>query len=131
MGNGMGYGRRGAGRGPGAGRGMRHGVCKRLANCLRLDEGQISLMHEKDPEFEADAAELRSVLLAERSTLLSMVEDADSRDDELLQRIDKLVSVHSEIERRVIKHVLLLRPYLSAEQQKWLIGLCRRSQDNS
>jgi hypothetical protein len=131
MGNGMGYGRHGAGRGPGAGRGMRHGVCKRLANCLRLDEGQVSLMHEKDPGFETDTADLRNVLLAERATLLSMFEDPESRDDQLLEQIEKLVTAHSGIERRIIRHVLVLRPYLTVEQQKWLIGLCRRSQDNS
>ncbi|MHC4569157.1 MAG: hypothetical protein ACYTE3_25785 [Planctomycetota bacterium] len=130
-GGGMGYGRRGAGRGPGGGRGMRHGVCDRLANCLRLDEGQVSLMHEKDPGFETEAADLRSVLLAERARLLSMFEDPESGDDQLLEQIEKLVAAHSGIERRIIRHVLVLRPYLTVEQQKWLIGLCRRSQDNS
>ena len=127
MGNGLGYGRQGAGRGPRGGRGMRHGVCNRLANCLRLDEGQVNLMHEKDPAFETDTGDLRDVLLTERATLLSMFEDPQSRDDQLLQQIEKLVSAHSGIERRIIKHVLVLRPHLTVEQQKWLIGLCRRS----
>ena len=132
MGNGMGYGRRGTGRGPGGGRGgMGHGVRKRLANCLRLDDAQVRLLHEKDPGFETDTAGLRNVLLTERATLLSMVEDPESRDDQLLQQIEKLVSAHSGIERRIIKHVLLLRPYLTVEQQKWLVGLCRRNQDGS
>jgi hypothetical protein len=42
-----------------------------------------------------------------------------------------LISAHSQIERRIAKHVLVLRPYLTIEQQKWLIGLCRRSQSGS
>jgi hypothetical protein len=69
---------------------------------------------------------LRDALLAERTKLLALFEDIQSTDEALLQQIDKLILVHSEIERRIVKHVLVLRPYLTVEQQKWLIGLCRR-----
>jgi len=41
------------------------------------------------------------------------------------------MTAHSTIERRIVKHVLALRPYRTVEQQKWLIGLCRRSQGDS
>ncbi len=131
MGNGRGYGRLGAGRGPGGGRGMRRGIRHRLANCLKLDERQISLLHEEDADFETETDDLRNVLFAERARLLSMFEDGGSEDDQLLRQIEKLVTAHSGIERRIVRHVLVLRPYLTVEQQKWLIGLCRRSQDDS
>jgi len=130
-GRGYGYGLRGTGRGAGPGRGMRRGIRNRLANHLRLDERQISLLHEEDADFEAETTDLRNVLLTERARLLSMFEDPESGDDQLLEQIEKLVAAHSGIERRVVKHVLVLRPYLTVEQQKWLIGLCRRNQDNS
>ena len=98
---------------------------------MRLDEAQVSILRDKDSDFEADSVQLRDVLLAERAKLLVLFEDPQSTDEELLQRIDKLILAHSQIERRIAKYVLVLRPYLTAEQQKWLIGLCRRSQDDS
>ncbi len=132
-GRGNGYGRGGgAGRGRGGGGyGLRQGAWDRLARRLRLDEGQVSILRDKDSDFEADSVQLRDVLLAERAKLLVLFEDPQSTEEELLQRIDKLIRAHSQIERRIAEHVLVLRPYLTVEQQKWLIGLCRRSQDDS
>jgi len=139
-GRGNGYGRGGgAGReggarrggGGGGGYGMRLRARDRLARRLRLDEGQVSILRDKDSDFEADSMRLRDILLAERTKLLALFEDPKSTDKELLQQIDMLILAHSQIERRIAEHVLVLRPYLTVEQQKWLIGLCRRSQDDS
>ncbi len=107
---------------------MRLRVRDRLARRLRLDEGQVSILQVKDSGFEADSMRLRDILLAERTALLALFEDPKSTDEELLQQIDKLILAHSQIERRFAEHVLVLRPYLTVEQQKWLIWLCRRSQ---
>jgi len=137
-GRGDGYGRgggaglgSGAGRGGGGGYGLRQRVRERLARRLRLDEEQVSILRDKDSDFEADSMRFRDILLGERTSLLALFEDPKSTDEELLQQIDKLILAHSQIERRIAEHVLVLRPYLTVEQQKWLIGLCRRSQDDS
>ena len=130
MGNGRGYGygrMGGGGRGAQEGYGMRRKIRNRLASRLRLDEGQVNLLEQEDSEFEREAADLRNVLLGEREKLLSLFEDPDSSDDQLLRQIERMVTAHSRIERRIVRHVLVLRPYLTAEQQKWLIGLCRSS----
>ena len=110
---------------------MRMRVRDRLARRLRLDERQVSILWDKDSDFEADSMRLRDILLAERTKLLAIFEYPQSTDEELLQQIDKLILAHSQIERRIAEHVLVLRPYLTVEQQKWLIGLCRRSQNAS
>lgn len=130
-GQGYGYGRYGRGRGrTGEGYGMRRAIRNRLSSRLDLDERQVSLLYREDAEFETETADLRDLLLAERAKLLSMFEDSGSGDDQLLWQIEKLIAAHSAIERRVVRHVLVLRPYLTGEQQKWLIGLCRRSQQD-
>lgn len=128
-GRGFGYGRQGRG-GAGEGLGMRRAIRQRLANSLELTEKQVRLLYQEDADFETESAALRDTLLAERARLLSMFEDPESRDDQLLQQIERLITAHSAIEMRIVRHVLVLRPYLSGEQQKWLIGLCRRSQQD-
>ena len=131
-GRGYGYGRRGgAGRGNGGGYGLRLRVRDRLARRLRLNEEQVKLLQEKDPDFEANSMNLRDALMTEREKLLSMFENPNSGDGELLQQIEKFISTYSWIERQIAEHVLVLRPYLTVEQQKWLIGLCRRIQGGS
>jgi len=87
------------------------------------------IIQEKDPDFEADLTQMRNTLLAERAELLHVFEDARTGNEALLNQIDTLVSAHSQIERRIARHLLVLRPHLNAEQQKWLIGLCRHSQE--
>jgi hypothetical protein len=108
---------------------MRLRVRDRLARRLGLNQEQARLLEEKDPDFEANSMNLRFALMTEREKLLSIFENPNSGDDELLQQIENFISTYSSIERRIAEHVLVLRPYLTVEQQKWLIGLCRRSQD--
>jgi len=124
---GRGYGREAGGRGYG----RRRGQAGRLAQRLGLTDEQVSIIQEKDPDFEADLTQMRNTLLAERAELLNVFEDARTGNEELLNQIGKLVSAHSQIERRIARHLLVLRPHLNAEQQKWLIGLCRHSQERS
>ena len=124
---GRGYGREAGGRGYG----RRRGQAGRLAQRLGLTDEQIFIIHEKDPDFEVDLNQMRNILLAERAELLNAFMDARTSNEELLKQIDTLVSAHSQIERRIARHLLVLRPHLNAEQQKWLIGLCRHSQERS
>ena len=128
---GRGYGYRGGSeQGRGAGYGQRFRFRDRLANRLKLTSEQVTLLQENDPNFESESANLYETLMAERDKLLSVFENPESSDDELLNQIENLVSTHSRIERRIAEHVLILRPYLTVEQQKWLIGLCRRFDSN-
>jgi len=123
-GSGRGYGRQGRGRsGRGGGYGMRRAIRQRLAYGLELTETQVSLLNQEDTEFETETSQLRDMLLAERAKLLSMFEDSATTGDQLLQQIEGLIAAHSAIERRVVKHVLVLRSYLTGEQP----GAYRRS----
>ena len=126
---GRGYGYRGgSGQGGGPGYGQRFRFMDRLTNRLRLTSEQVILLQENDPNFESESINLYNELMAERQKLLSVFENPQSSDEELLEQIDSLISTHSRIERRIAEHVLILRPYLTVEQQRWLIGLCRRSE---
>jgi Spy/CpxP family protein refolding chaperone len=93
---------------------------------LKLSDEQIEQKKRIDPAFEADAARLGIALKEEQTSLVSMFEKPEIDESELLEQIKRLVRVHNELERRVAKHVLLLRPHLTVEQQSWLVGLCCR-----
>jgi hypothetical protein len=125
-----GYGRGGAGRGDGTGYRQHLRVKERLARRLGLNQEQMQLLQDMDPDFEVSSAKLRSALMTEREKLLLIFENPKSSDKELLQQIENFISKHSSIERRIAEHVLVLRPYLTVEQQKWLIGLCQRFENN-
>lgn len=140
-GRGAGYGggrgtgpRDGSGAGRGFGRGGPSGYGRGrmlgggLAQSLRLTDEQIRIAQQREPDFEADSAQLRDELLAERAKLLAIFENPATTNEQLRRQFDSFISAHGQIERRVARHVLVLRPYLSPDQQKWLIGLCRRAQ---
>jgi hypothetical protein len=117
---GRGFGREANGRGYGLRRRQRG----RLAQRLNLTDEQIRITREQDPNFESDLIQLRNTLLTERAKLVQVFEDTQTDGEQLLEQIDKMISAHSQIERRIARHLLVLRRHLSAEQQKWLIGLC-------
>jgi hypothetical protein len=93
---------------------------------LKLSDEQIEQIKRLDPSFEADTARFGFALKEEQKRLVSMFENPRIDDNELLEQIKRLILVHNKIERRVAKHVLLLRPHLTVEQQGWLVGLCCR-----
>lgn len=124
-GRGQGYGRGGGGRGYG----QRQRQRGRLAQRLGLTEEQMLIAQEQDPNLDSDLTRLRNTLLTERAKLLEMFENARTGNEELLEQINKMVSAYSQIERRIARYLIVLRPYLNAEQQKWLIGLCKHNQD--
>ena len=78
-----------------------------------------------DPNLESEAVSLNENLVSEREKLLSIFQNPQSSDTELLEQINNLILTHSKIERILAEHVLVLRPYLTIQQQKWLIGLGR------
>jgi hypothetical protein len=125
--SGPGRGRRGYGFGReanGRGYGLRRRQRGRLAQRLNLTDEQIIMMQQQDPNFESDLIQLRDNLLAERAKLLQVFENAQTDNEQLLEQIERMILAHSQIERRIARHLLVLRQHLNAEQQKWLIGLC-------
>jgi hypothetical protein len=102
---------------------------KRLANRLRLTPEQLTQIQQADPNFATVSNLLYEELINERLNLLSVFENPQSSDEELLEQIENLISTHSRVERKIAEHVLILRSYLTVEQQKWLIGLCRKAQE--
>jgi len=119
-------GRRGRG-GPGYRGGQsrgRAGSDSGLVRSLQLTDEQVAWIGQQDPNFEPDCSVLKDRLNGVHTQLVASLEDAQIDREVLLKRIDDLVQAHADLEKRVARHVVLLRPHLSAEQRERLAGLC-------
>jgi len=124
------YGRQNRGqRGYGSGNNQQFRFWNRLTNRLRLTQEQVTQIQQADPNFATESNILYEELMNEKQKLLSVFENSQSSDSELLEQINHLILTHSRVERKIAEHVLVLRSFLTVEQQKWLIGLCRSSQN--
>lgn len=126
-------GRRGGGygRGPGGGFGVgrrrqyRGGRGGEPADKLQLTAEQIAFARQHDPNFSADCARLTGEVAAAYASVLTALEDLRTGESQLLARLDELVDAHGQLELRVARHVILIRPQLSAQQRQRLAGLSR------
>lgn len=123
----MGGGRGGWGRGGGYGRqyrGGRGGGPQDFAGRLRLTQEQATWIGQQDPNFEAECTVLRDRLYESHANLLANLENAQSTEQELTTRVEALIEAHNALEKRVARHIVLLRPQLTPPQLDQLCGLC-------
>jgi Spy/CpxP family protein refolding chaperone len=116
---------KGNGGGPsrfGQGRRRRHR--RRLARNIELTPEQIQIFEKLDPEFEAESTELAKTVSEEHGQLALLLETPSTNDNDILQQLEELLESRARLEQRTSRHVLLIRPHLSPEQQKILVGLC-------
>ena len=119
-GRGRGQGRYGKGRGMGYGRRRRQG---RLSRKIDLTLEQIQVVEQLNPGFEAESSELAKTVSKEHEQLALLLETLSINDNDILQQLEKLLEARVQLERLTSRHVLLIRPHLSPEQQKILVGL--------
>lgn len=107
----------------GRGRGRR-GHHAALSRWLALSPERAQAVREADPDFEQDVDLLTANLQGEREKLADLLDDPTSPNEQVMERVERVILAHNALERRVASHVLVIRPHLTAEQQKQLMGLC-------
>jgi len=103
----------------------RRGRCG-LFQRLEMTDEQIALTAQKDPSFETEVHQLQNQVLQERQALCALLENEQTLNDQLIQQIEKLITVHNLLEKRLIRYVIIARTDFTPEQQKRLIGLCQQ-----
>ena len=125
-GRGRGRGRlgqeRGKGRGQGQGWGRRHR--RGLTSDIDFTPEQIKTIQQLDPGFKVESTELTEAVFKEHKQLALLLDNLTTNDNEIWQQLETLLEARAQRERRISQHVLLIRPLLSTEQQKVLVGLC-------
>lgn len=97
---------------------------RRIAERLALDQQQMDSITEMDPDFDQQCQKLCTELETQRAELLAAFENDQTSDDEILRKTDELIKAHTSLERRIISHIIIVRPFLSSQQQRRLVGLC-------
>jgi len=95
-----------------------------LMDWLNVPQDKRREVAAHDPGFAADLQKLRSELASRRTALADALADPKSPDELIRGRVEAVIAASGELERRVTRYLLEVRPYLTAEQQKKLFGLC-------
>lgn len=102
-----------------------HACCDHpaLCNWLQLSDDQRQRVRAADPAFSAEAGRLRSDIQKAKETLATVLEDSASTDEEVVRQVERLIDASNSLERRIAQHLLAIRPLLTAEQSKQLMGV--------
>jgi hypothetical protein len=96
-------------------------VAQCLTDWLGLTPAQAASVREIEAAFAADRERLETKLTAEREQLAKMLEDKSVTNTGILDQVERVIAAHDTLERRVAAHLVAMRPYLTAEQQKRLL----------
>ncbi len=91
-----------------------------LASYLDLGPERRARIESLDPTFADDLAALREARFENRRELVALLESAEAADDEIRACVERGIEVHARFERRVLEHLLIVRPQLTPEEQKRL-----------
>lgn len=91
-----------------------------LADCLNLDPERRTRIEALDPTFFDDLAALREQIANHRRELAGLLESPESTNDEIRACVERSIETHNRLERRVLEHLLLVRPELTLDEQQRL-----------
>lgn len=95
-----------------------------LLRWLNVPEAQRRRVAEHDPSFAADVRRLREEVDARRAELAAVLENADSPDELVIQRVEAAIAAKNALERRVARYLITIRQHLTSEQRHRLLSLC-------
>jgi hypothetical protein len=95
-----------------------------LVGWLALSSNQTQVIKQADPQFPVDSEKLSTDLQAERLKLAALLDEPQTPNQAILSQVERVIATHDALERRVAGYVLAIRPHLTADQQKRLLGLC-------
>ncbi|MFC1783147.1 hypothetical protein ACFL02_06135 [Planctomycetota bacterium] len=84
---------------------------------------QMEKIYQLDPDFDEQTLQLSRQLKRQHQQLALLLKKPDSSDDAVWGQLENLFRLRNRLDRRIARHVLVIRPYLTPQQQKRLISL--------
>lgn len=95
-----------------------------IGGWLALLPEQVEQVAGVDPGYAAERAALEAALQGARERLAALFEDPEASDAAIAQQIEEVVKAHGDLERRVARYLLAIRPHLTDEQRSKLFTRC-------
>ena len=108
------------GRGENTARGLDDNHLRRFLN---LDDQQAEKVRTADPEFRDDMMSIFQSMRQARSQFIEVLQNEEATDEQILTRLDDVLALNARMERRIVDHLLRIRPHLDAEQARRLMRL--------
>ncbi|MCP4709959.1 MAG: hypothetical protein GY869_15150 [Planctomycetes bacterium] len=118
-------GRQGQGRGQGQGNRPRGRGRGNFSRRMNFDTSQTQLINQLDPEFNQQSFEISGLLQDYYHQLAILLADPNTSEDAAWEHLENLLEMRNQLDRRIARHVLLIRPHLTPQQLNILIGLSK------
>lgn len=95
-----------------------------LLNWLEASPQQRRVLAAHDVEFGSELKQLKADLESKRKEFAAALERANAPRDEILARLEAMLTADGALQRRIAEYLLSVRDHLTPEQQQKLFGLC-------
>lgn len=95
-----------------------------VARWLGLSQEQTRAVEAADPTFAAETDALRADLCGQREKLAGLLEDTATPKQQILDQVELVIAAQEKLTRRVAEHLVTIRPLLTPQQQRQLMGMC-------
>jgi len=95
-----------------------------VARWLGLSADQTKAVEQADPAFATETDDLRTDLCGKRDKLAGLLEDTQTPKQQILDQVELVIAAQDKLTRRVAEHLVTIRPLLTPQQQKQLMGMC-------
>jgi len=96
---------------------------KPLASWLCLTPGQSKDIQEQEVEFDREMADLYDRYDLARNRLIALFSTPSTSDHVLLSQMMQVMTAHDDLQRRLVRYALAIRPRLTVDQRDKLMGL--------
>jgi len=102
------------------------GRTRRLARHLQLSDEKAERLDSIGGVHSEEVTEIRTRLREARRELFTLFEQEEASDEEILQKVNEISELQSELEVQLVKKLIAIRSILSPEERERFLQLMKR-----
>jgi Spy/CpxP family protein refolding chaperone len=99
---------------------------RRLAHHLQLSDEKAERLDSIGGVHSEEVSEIRTQLRQARKELFSLFEQEEASDEDILQKVNEISELQSELEVQLVKKLIAIRSILSPEERERFLQLMKR-----